>query len=220
LERWLYDTPVREAAQRLLDWDRNAMRTSPEAALFRIWYAHLARLTLGDEMKLAFDGMEGAQAIVLARFVANTLRQEIQGLMDEPRSVLAMRALEQALAAVEQRGGEEYTLGDLSQAWFSAADGGDGLGVPKDGDDSSVNVTQCALWADGQLLEKCNSYVGAIYRAVYSFAEDGVPETLFNMPEGNASSTAEWVEGQFLTLRFRLSDVEAHLSSEWTLEMK
>lgn len=220
LLRWSGMSAVREAGQRLLDWDREALRSSSEAALFRIWYAELARLTLGDEMKLAFDGMEGAQAIVLARFVANTLRQQIEGLMDQPRTVLAMQALEQAVTAVAERGGDAYTFGDLSQAWFSASDGGQGVGVSKDGDDSSVNVTQCALWADSTLLGKCYSYVGAIYRAVYSFDDDGVVRMVFNMPEGNASSTTAWVEGQFQPQYFRLEEVSAHVANEWTLEVQ
>jgi len=207
-----------EAAGRLLSWDREARRASHEAALFRVWYAYVARETLGDEMKLAFDGMEGAQAIILARFVVNTLRQQIPELMDVSRSELMLRSLSKAVAAVEERGGAQYTFGDLVRALFSPVTGEAPLPVPKDGDDGAVSVTQCAMWADGKLLEHCNSPVGAVFRAVYTFDANGTPSASYNMPEGNASTTEKWVEGQYQLLAFPATRDELPMKEEYSIE--
>lgn len=217
LASWKENAEVKALAQRLLDWDRSATRFGQEGAIFRIWYAHVARETLGDEMKIAFDGMEGAQAIILARFVANTLRQQIPELMDRTRNELMMAALEKTVAAMEERGKETYVFADLARAVFYPPTQEPAVAVPKEGDDSSVNVTQCSMWTDGVLNKTCDSAVGSVFRAVYEFQADGSPLAHFNMPEGNASSTKEWVEGTYRVLQFPRLPTEIPYSEMWSL---
>ncbi len=217
LAAWKQETVVLAAAQQLLSWDREATRFSHEAAMFRIWYAYLARETLGDEMTLAFDGMEGAQAIVLARFVANTLRLQIPELMDVSRSELALRSVQKMTETLKERGEGTYVFADLVRAVFYPVDGTAAIAVPKDGDDSSVSVTQCSMWTDGKLNKFCDSAVGPVYRAVYTFGTDGTPSATYNMPEGNASSTQEWVEGTYRTLAFPRSKSEGLFTEIWSL---
>lgn len=217
LAPWRDQPAVRAAADRLLAWDHEAVRGSHDAALYRLWYAFLSRRTLGDEMTLLFEGLDQLQPIILARMLSNVLLRDIEVFEDEPRAVLLLASLADAVAEIERRGGAGYTFGDLLRATFAGPDGAIVDRLAKDGDDSAVNVSQCSIWRDGALTEHCESNIGAIFRMSYAFDEDGTPRARFNLPHGNAGTTEDWVEGAFRPVHFRRTDVDAHTTERRTI---
>jgi penicillin amidase len=194
------------AGARLAQWDRTMARTSKEAALFRVFYAFLARRALADDLTLLFEAIEVAQPVTLARVVKNVFEQNLEVFLQGNGRNHLVGALSDALAELERRG--DPTWGDLHRAVFTAPDGTETL-LATDGDDSSVNVAQCVFWQDDQLTEHCRTTAGAVWRWVTGFAEDGTPETTFSVPQGNDRQTDDWRDGRFRPLPFRRADVEA-----------
>jgi hypothetical protein len=94
---------------------------------------------------------------------------------------------------------------------------GDIVYLPTDGDESSPNVSPCTFWGESDPEENCSGDEGPIFRTVTGFADDGVPETWFNIPYGPDGDVDEWRDGVYDPLPYRRTDVDAHTSVTTTL---
>lgn len=202
-----------QATAALSAWDGRMVRTAPEAALLRLFTAYLSRATLEPSLGPLFDGIDEAQPVTVQKLSLLVHMGAVDAVLGGKQRVLLVQALSDALAVVSARAsGAAYTWGDLHRAVFRDMIGGESL-VPTDGDDSTINVAQCHCWKDGAIDEHCRSTAGAVYRIVVGFDEDGTPRGTFDTPEGNAGSTEDWVEGRYVPLHFRRTDVEANTAS-------
>ncbi|MFN3201087.1 MAG: penicillin acylase family protein [Bradymonadia bacterium] len=204
LSMWAAREDIAEAVATLTAWDRHMIRSSQPAALYRIWYAHLARITLFDDLNVLYETVNDAAPVTAAKITHLTYDFAIDALIDEGMASNMMTAMDRALTEYTARG--EPTWGDVHRSAFVQADGETTL-VATDGAESTVNVAQCPLWSAGELRELCVASDGAVYRMVHGFGEDGVPETTLNVPFSNAYPTEDWIEGRYRPLRFRAEEI-------------
>ena len=194
------------AAGRLAAWDREMRTDSQDAALFRVFFAMVSRHLLADDLTLLFDAIDEAQPVALARVVVHVLEQRLDVFLDGPRDVALVGALADAVTELSARGAP--TWGELHHGLFRRPDGTN-VPLPVPGDDSTLNVSQCHFWREGTLQPVCETTAGAVYRMITGFADDGTPETTFNVPMGNDRDTRAWLEGIYSPLPFRRAEVEA-----------
>ncbi|MCK6572192.1 penicillin acylase family protein [Myxococcota bacterium] len=194
------------AAARLATWDGNTTLDVREAALWRVFQAHLSRRVLADDLSLLFEAIDEAQPVALARVLLHVVERELEPFIDGPRAVHLVAALSDALQILAERGDPAY--GDLHHGLFRRPDGSQEA-VPLPGDDSSLNVAQCHFWRDGALAPACEATAGAVYRLVVGFDADGVPKAAYNVPRGNDWDLDRWRDGVYRPLPFREADVEA-----------
>jgi penicillin amidase len=211
------DDPALEAGfAELAAWDRNMHRESETAALFRLFTAFVSRATLEPAMSALFDGIDEAQPVTIQKIAYLVHARQVESVLAGKANLLRVQALADAIAERTKRAnGGTYRWGDMHRAVFATADDGEHA-FATDGDDSTLNVAQSHCWKDGELQEHCKSTGGAVYRFVIGFDADGTPNGTFVIPAANATSTEDWIEGRYSTLRFRKDDVLANQStSSW-----
>ncbi len=205
---------LRAARDTLLDWDRGMRRASAPAALFRIFLAYLARDVLADDMNLLFEAIEGEEPVYLTKFLVLAIEQGAAGLLDGDEAALLVGALDAARVEWAARG--EPTWGDVLRGEWLAPDQTRTL-MPLDGGDTTLAVAQCRFFDGDDLAEHCVAEAGSVWRLVTSFRADGLPVTVFTVPQTEAGSTDDWREGRYQPLRFERADIEANLSRRVTL---
>jgi penicillin amidase len=206
---------LRAALGRLERWDQVASTQSAEALLFRLWVAWATRRLLADDLGLLFDPVDEAQAVTNIKLALLTLEQDLVALHEGQPRVALVRGLAEALDTLAARPGLQ-TWGDLHRASFDRPVGPP-LELETGGEDTSLNVAQSACWRDGAIADFCRSGVGAVFRSIVTFGEDGVPQLDFQWPEGNALTTEAWLEGRYARLPFRRAEVEARTTRTLTL---
>lgn len=209
---------LREALAALEAWDGRATLESREALLFRLCFAWLSRRLLADDLSLLFDAVDDAQPVTIIKLTLLTLEQDLEAFHEGQPQVALVGALADALDTLAQRP-ELRTWGDLRYARFrTPTDDFVDYRVP--GEDTSLNVAQVSCWEGGRIAEFCTTDVGAVYRYVVSFDEQGTPQMHFQWPEGNALDTQDWLQGEggYRVLPFLREDVEARQVRSWTLE--
>ena len=208
------------AIDTLSAWDRKMVRTSSEAALFRAWQGFVSRRTLSSDLSLLFLPVEQASPVTIAKVNLLVHEQGIESILDGRGDYDMIAALDEAIEWLAQRASEEglktITWGDVHRATIHPT-WGDDFGIVADGDESTPNVSPCTFWGDSEPLPTCDAEEGAIFRSVTGFAEDGVPETVFNFLYGNDGDTADWSNGVYDALAFRRSDVDARAESTLSL---
>lgn len=202
-----------DAVARLAAWDHQMSPDSSEALLFRVWLAYLSRLTLVDDLDaLLFDVIDAEQPVTTVKMTARAYLDGVTTLIGQTPSVTMLEALELALEAISARGLTSW--GELHRARFITADDRVLLLEPVGGDDTSLNVSQSRCWAedaqgDPIIAQHCTATVGAVFRTVTTFEEDGTPKTVFNFAKGNGVPQSDWVEGRYKPWLFRTQEVRA-----------
>lgn len=194
------------AAARLAAWNAETTLDSHEAALWRVFQAHLSHRVLADDLSLLFEAIDEAQPVALARVMLHVVERSQAPFIDGDRATHLVGALSDALETLAARG--DPTYGDLHQGLFRHPDGRQEA-VPLPGDDSTLNVSQCHFWRDGALGAACEATAGAVYRLVVGFDADGVPAAHYTVPRGNDRDLDRWRDGVYRPLPFRDADVEA-----------
>lgn len=215
LAEWVGRDDIRAAAEQLQLWDRQATLDSAEAALFRIWAEILGQQILADDLGLLYDAISEEEPVYVAKFSLLTLEQRIESLLDAPREVVLISALDAALEVLAERPG--LTWGELHRAVFRTPDRRETL-LATPGDDSSLNVAQSQCSDADGIAEHCRTTAGAVFRFVTHIADDGVPESRFSCPDCLPDSTPGWAAGEFIDLPFRRADVEAATAEVFTIE--
>lgn len=200
------------AAERLAAWDFVMSRDSEEAALFRAWEGYVSRKTLRSDLTILFDAVEEAQAVAIAKINLITYDQQVASILGDNADYYLLDALDEALAWVETRKAEEglatWTWADAHKASFEPVYGEPTL-VEVDGDDSAVNVSQCAFWDGGDPAAECVAPEGAIFRQVTTFDEDGTPVMEASVPYGGDGDVTRWQDGTYDFVPFARAEVEA-----------
>ncbi len=212
------DANLLEAATDLADWDQRANRDSQEMALFRAFQSMVAKRLLDDDLSILFDSVESVNPVTMDKFAILTLQDNNPQLTENASRFDLLSALQDAMTFVADRkvalNTDIFPWSDLHADSFGTSYGS-GQGLAVDGENSSVNVSECSILNSGSLQDACNAGSGAVFRQVTSFDADGTPVTTFNWPFGNTTNADAWVAGTYDTLLFKRADVEAtQLSSE------
>jgi penicillin amidase len=206
-------TDLTDAIARLDAWDRRAVRGSADAALFRAWQGYVARRTLGSDLSLLFVPVETVSPVTIAKLNVLVHTEAIDSVLDGRGDYDLLGALDDALSWTAGRaatdGLESFTWGDMHRVQVHPTYG-DTAYLPVDGDESSPNVSGCTFWNDDGPIDHCDGDEGPIFRSVTGFADDGVPDTWFNVAYGNDDDAERWRSGDYEPLPFRAEDVEAH----------
>ena len=220
---------------RLTAWDRRMERSSADAALFHGFMHFLAARVLGDDLDYIFDIALDASAIYVLKIVTLAMTGAFprgDGVLQEGRDVLALRALSDAAEWLTMRfGGLEptrYTWGDLHGTEFDNSFGGMLYGgwSPTDGGQDTVNVSETSFFNSSGVRTRFDSHDGAVFRVVTSFADDGTPVAVANMPRGESGEPAsphfadelgDWLEDRYTPIAFRRAEVDAARESSYTL---
>jgi penicillin amidase len=205
---------IPKAIDALVRWNQVMARSSAEAALYRIWLAYLAKNTLKDELTVFFEPIDAVQPIVMAKAAMLIHERQIATILDFNSQFLLIKSLADALAEVATRQAKKsgtYLWSDLMAIIFDDSAGIAQRSMSKDGDDSSVNVSQLACWENGAIAEKCQATDGAVYRFITNFGPGDQVEMWFNFPLGNAGDTTDWLEGRYKRVPFDRPDIEAQL---------
>ncbi|MDP2317578.1 MAG: penicillin acylase family protein [Pseudomonadota bacterium] len=210
------------AVARLSAWDRRMVRSSEEAALFRAWQGFASKRTLGSDLSLLFQPVETASPVTIAKINLLVHEDAVASVLDGRGDYDLLAALDDALTwGMERQAAEAlptWTWGDMHRVKVHPT-WGETTYLPVDGDESTPNVSACSFWAEsGDPDDTCNGDEGPIFRSVTTFAEDGVPETSFNIAYGNDDGTELWREGLYDGLAFRRADVEVRTAEATTLD--
>ncbi len=208
---------IQEAINLLSTWDRMVTRDSEAAALFRIWYAYLSKRTLGDDLSLVFEDLDDAQPVTMTKFTLNTHRNRIATFLDVSSELLMIEAMDDALADIATRELENITWSDIHEAVFDNPAGEIIKRENKNGDDSSVNVSQSHCWDSGKLMERCNSSAGSVYRLLWTFDSNGRLQTYYNMPYGFGDQIDDWLEGEYRLIPHDREAIVAEKTAETLL---
>lgn len=214
------DSSLTDAVARLSAWDQRATRDSEEQALFRAFQSLAAKQVLEDDLSILFDAVEDVNPVTMDKFTYLSLVEDNSTITEGAARHDLLVALRDALAFVDGRKAE---LGTDTYAWSSlhnvhfGADYGDGVYFPVDGENSSVNVSECSMLDEGELATSCNNGSGSVFRQVTSFDDAGTPVMTFNWPYGHVDDATAWTEGTYETLLFDRADVDASTVSTETL---
>lgn len=207
-----------DAAARLAAWDQRATRGSTEQAMFRAFQSLLAKRLLEDDLSILFDAVEDVNPVTMDKFAFLTLLQDNPALTEDASRHDLLGALRDSLTFVSER---ETALGLDTLAWSSVHNAnfgtsyGSGQSFPVDGENTSVNVSECSMLSDGDIGTNCNNGSGAVFRQVTSFNDAGTPVMTFNWPFGHTGDATAWTEGTYDTLLFDRAEVDADtVSSE------
>ncbi len=188
---------IQEAIDLLSTWDKMVTRDSEAAALFRIWYAYLSKRTLGDDISLLFEDLDDAQPVTMTKFTLNIHKDRIATFLDESSELLMIQAMGDALADIAAREAGSLAWSDIHEAVFDNPAGEIIKRENKNGDDSSVNVSQSHCWDSGDLMERCYSSAGSVYRLLWTFDSNGKLQTYYNMPYGFGDQIDDWLDGEY-----------------------
>jgi penicillin amidase len=238
LERYASNAALNAAADRLVAWDRRALRSSGEAALFHLWLGYFGAGTLRDEIGATiFDRAVEANLDVMLRplvFLADSPAtasghdyfDDVRTAETETREHAALRALERAL----EHGARLYGSSDVS-AWrwdtihtvtFTNTYGG-GLDIGPvgiQGGVGTVDVAEPALASKegtGTPPDVLKTVHGANLRMVVAFDAAGNPEAHVILPGGQSGvpgtphfgdQVDSWANGRYIRMAFTRADVE------------
>lgn len=208
-----------EAAARLSAWDRHMDRDSEEAALFRAWEGYVAKRTLASDLSILFGSVEEAQAVAIAKINLITYDQDLQSILRGNTDRHLLAALDDALEWTRARAAEEgvpWTWGVAHAASFEPV-WGELTYVAVDGDDSAVNVSQCAFWDGSEPADVCVAPEGAIFRQVTTFDAEGTPVMWASVPFGGDGDVSRWQAGTYDVVPFARADVDARATTTGTL---
>jgi penicillin amidase len=201
-------TDLAEAAAELTAWDGRMLRSSHAAALFRATAAALTRGLLEDDTVGLFDSIDDASGVTVLKLALLAAEEDIDAITDGHLTRELVKALDAGVAW-----DTGATWGEVHPMHFDWSWGGSNL-VPVDGDDTSINVTGCGFWTDGELASSCDAGAGAIFRQVTSFGDDGVPEMWFAV---SGSTSTDWLEGTYRYFPFRDAEVDEHTVETWEI---
>jgi len=215
------DTDLLAAIERLSAWDLRMDRGSEEAALFRAWQGFAAKRTLSGDLSVLFQPVEASSPVTILKINLLAHEQDIASVLDGRGDYDLLAGLNDALdwsaGRAEAAGASAWTWGDMHRVKVHPTWGETAL-LAVDGDESSPNVSGCSFWAEsGDPEGLCSGDEGPIFRAVTSFADDGVPETVMNAPYSNDGDTERWLAGTYEPLAFRRADVDARVVETLTL---
>lgn len=201
------DEALRDALDRLIAFDGRLVRASSDAALYRIWMAWLQKTILEDDLSLLFTAIDGAQPVMLVKYATLAVNTPIPSIIGGDLGVQLLTSLRAALDAWLER--DEPTFGDIHLSRFGSADR-TSYTVPTDGCDTAPNVAQCSFFAsDGSLADVCIATMGAVFRNVTTFDEDGTPRMIYNFTGGTAQQLDDWIESVPRPALFRRAEIEA-----------
>ncbi len=213
-------TDLTDAAAMLASWDQRALRASQEQALFRAFQSLVAKRLLEDDLSILFDAVEDVNPVTMDKFTFLTLQEGNATLTEGASRHDLVGALRDSLTFVAER---EAALGITTLPWSAIHNVhfgqpyGATQSFPVDGENSTVNVSECSMLSDGDLGTTCNNGSGAVFRQVTSFDDAGTPVTTFNWPYGNTDDAVAWTAGTYDTLLFDRADVDASTVSTETL---
>ncbi len=210
-----------DAVARLSTWDRRMVATSEEAALFRAWQGFASERTLGGDLSLLFQPVESSSPVTIAKVNLLVHQLGIESVLDGRGDYDLLASLDDALAWSAERaaatGQSTWSWEDMHRVKVHPT-WGETAYLAADGDESTPNVSPCGFWAEsGDPAATCDGDEGPIFRSVTSFGEDGVPETMFNVPFGNDGDTTLWREGVYDAFAFRRAEVDARTVETVTL---
>lgn len=214
LADWRGRDDITSAVTRLGAWNGNLDADSREAALYRTWLAFLEERILSSDLSILFEEIENASPVTTSKLLALAYSEDNESLLDGQADTAMISALDDALTWLGERG--DPTWGEIHVHELDSLFGEDSQ-FSTGGDETCVNVAKGGWLQDGELTDTSVSWEGAIFRQVTRFGDDGVPETWFNVPGGEASSTADWLSGTYRYFPFRAEEVEAAAVSEITL---
>jgi penicillin amidase len=221
---------------RLLAWDRQMRRDSPDAVVFFAWAHFAVRRGLQRDLGAVLDALfqaEPSYALKALRLVLLDRFPGASSYLAAHRRVVLLGALSDTVGWLKGRfGGIEptrYAWKDVHGARFAHPLGGaHDLGTfPVDGSIGTVNVSSATLFDErGAPRAAWSSTDGPIYRMVVGFAADGTPRARVNYPAGNDEDPqsphhhdqlAAWLDGRPAPLPFRRADVEAAVSRRFVV---
>jgi penicillin amidase len=208
------------AVATLSAWDRRMVRTSSEAALFRAFEAFLGDRTYASALGLLFEPIESASPVTVASMTIQAYELGLETILDGRGRHHVLTALDQALDWVEERrtalGLESVVYSDVHDTTFGAPDESSKT-VEVDGDNATLNVSECHFFSEGDPVESCVSGAGPVFRQVTSFDADGTPVWHYTWPYGQDGDVTHWIEGEYRVLPFERADVEAATVSVETI---
>lgn len=206
-----------DAVDKLVAWDHQMLKGSQEALIFRLWLSFLSRRTIEDDLgDLLFNSIDQEQPVTVVKMVTRAYVDEVSALIGAEPEVAMLSALEDALAVIEAR--QLMSWGEVHRARFITADDRVLVRESTGGDDTSLNVAQVRCWAEDEagdpvIAEHCTSTVGAVFRSVTTFDDDGTPRTVFNFAKGNGVPLSDWLDGTYKPWLFRTDEVRASAKS-------
>lgn len=206
LADWRGRSDLVEATARLEAWDRAMAVDSTEAALGRTWIAFLQYRVLQSDFSLLFEEIENASPVTMDKLLLRAYDDDNTALLDGDGQDELLRALDDALAWLGERGDPSW--GELHVHQVDSIFGEDRT-LTTPGDETSVNVAKGGWFQDNSLSEQNVAWEGALFRQVTRFGDDGVPELWFNVVASEAGSDEAWVAGDYAYLPFRSAEVEA-----------
>ena len=226
------DPEVGEIAARLLAWDREMRRDSPEALLFHAFAHFLTAEAIADDLGLVFPEAMRLQAVYILKLGTSVVTGRYENgdaLLQEGRTAVVKAALTKTKALVEARFPDgDYTFADMRVSSFldSFGAGLDYGTIATDGAESTVNVAPSSFFdtAGRESADQWVSQYGPLFRLITTFAEDGTPELRVSRPIGNLPGAIaegdDWVEGEYRKLLFTRAEVDAdtqdRLELRWT----
>ncbi|MEM9195534.1 MAG: penicillin acylase family protein [Myxococcota bacterium] len=231
------DAELEALVTALQAWDRQMVRASSDAVVFEALLNFSTRAVLSDDLGLVFDALLNASTVTVHKWAILALEDQLgpaSGLVQEGTPQILLEALSAARDFVRDRYGAvtgtppPYRWDMLHGTLFRADYRGpyDGEYVPTDGADGTVNVSDANFFDEEDIVERLESTGGAIYRAVYSFDEDGTPRAVANFARGNvgepdspfwADRLSEWTEGTYQPFLFRRTEIEADVAETLTI---
>lgn len=223
------DEEVGVIAQRLLDWDREMRRDSPEALLFHAYAHFVTAEAVGDDLGLLFAESMNLQAVYILKLGASVITgryPHAAELLQEGRPEVLRAALLRTKALVDARWPDgDYTFADMRVSSFEDSFGAglDYGALPTDGGESTVNVAPSRFF-DETGRESAGQWIsqyGPLFRLLTTFAEDGTPQMHISRPIGNRPGHIQvdddWVEGRYQKLAFTRAEVDADAQERVTL---
>lgn len=208
------------AVAALVAWDKRMVRTSSEAALFRAFEGFFAERTYSGALGLLWDPIETASPVTVAAMTVLAYELDLQTVLDGRGHDHALSALDSALDWVEERraalGVDTLVYADVHDASFGAPDESSHT-VEVDGDNATLNVSECSFFDAGDPRDACVSGAGPVFRQVTSFDDDGTPVWHYTWPYGQDGDVTHWIEGDYRELPFERADVEAATVSVETI---
>lgn len=235
LAEFMGRTDLDDLVTRLTAWDRRMERDSADAVVFHGFIHFLAARVLGDDLDFIFDLALQASSVYVLKIAALAMTGVYphgDGVLQEGRDVLAMRALSDAAEWITTKfGGLEatrYRWGDVHGTAFENSFGGmlDGGWVSTDGGEDTVNVSGSRFFNSSGVRPRFESHDGPVFRVVTSFADDGTPESVANTVRGEsadpasphfADETSNWLEDVYTPVAYRRAEVDAATERSYTL---
>lgn len=231
------DADLQTLTEMLMSWDRTHRIDEAEGLAFFVYQHFVTERAISNEFALLFQQAMDLQPVFIIKIAVNTMRglfPEGDELLQEGRDWIALAALRDTADYLNGRfggvGPDDYTMSEVKFTFF---DGTTGRGIergkyPTAGSDDTVAVAASHNFfaAGGGVDEELLSKHGSIFRHVTTFAEDGTPQMMFNMPLGNVADpdsphfddlNDDWLNGNYRKFYFSRDEVIEHEESRYTL---